>query len=166
MSKAHLVDELDRTDYRILDALQSNGRMPVAQLARTVNLSVSPCWQRLKWLERSGVIRRYTAEVALEKLIRVQIVIAHVILSKHSREAYSNFDRRIRAIPEAVECYEITGHIDFHLKFVVPNIERYQEILETLLGRAAGVEKYFTYVVTRASKDERAVRIKDMLRES
>jgi DNA-binding Lrp family transcriptional regulator len=55
-------------------------------------------------------------------------------LSKHSREAYSNFDRRIRAIPEAVECYEITGHIDFHLKFVVSN--------------------------------ERAVRIKDILRES
>lgn len=154
------MSKLDRTDYRILETLQDNGRLPVTQIADMVSISVSPCWQRVKRLEQAGIIRRYMADIALEKLQNVQIVLAHVILSKHNRQTYEAFEHRVRAIPEAVECYELTGQVDYHLKFIVTSMERYTEILETFLSSTSGVEKYFTYVVTRAAKDERTLRIR------
>ncbi|MES0076686.1 Lrp/AsnC family transcriptional regulator [Mesorhizobium sp. M0058] len=148
---------IDRIDFRILEALQTDGRLPVKQLAEIVGVSVSPCWQRVKKLEKAGIIRRYTAEIAIEKLQTVQVLLAHVTLSRSSREIYAAFERHVLEIPQIVECYEVTGSFDYHLKFVVINMQKYNEIVETFLSTAFGVEKYVTYVVTRAAKDERAV---------
>lgn len=154
--------KLDRIDYRILEALQENGRLPITQVANLAGLSVSPCWQRVKRLEEAGVIRCYTAEIAIEKLQEVQIVLAQVVLSPHSREVYRSFESRVRDIPEVVECYEVTGQFDYHLKLIVATMGRYNEILEDLLGASSGVEKYYTHVVTRAAKDSRTVRVRDL----
>ncbi|TGT11105.1 Lrp/AsnC family transcriptional regulator, partial [Mesorhizobium sp. M8A.F.Ca.ET.213.01.1.1] len=60
------MNKLDRMDYRILDVLQENGRLPIKILADRVGISVSPCWQRVKKLEKDGIIRRYIAEIAIE----------------------------------------------------------------------------------------------------
>ncbi|RUW04402.1 winged helix-turn-helix transcriptional regulator, partial [Mesorhizobium sp. M1A.F.Ca.IN.022.05.2.1] len=78
--------KLDRIDYRILEALQDDGRLPVKRLADIVGISVSPCWQRVKKLEKAGIIRRYTAEIAIEKLQTIQIVLAHVVMIRQNRE--------------------------------------------------------------------------------
>ncbi|AZO75605.1 Lrp/AsnC family transcriptional regulator [Mesorhizobium sp. M1D.F.Ca.ET.043.01.1.1] len=157
------MNKLDRIDYRILEALQDDGRLPVKRLADIVGISVSPCWQRVKKLEKAGIIRRYTAEIAIEKLQTIQIVLAHVVMTRQNRETYAKFERQVRDIPEVVECYEVTGSFDYHLKFIVENMERYNEIVETFLGTAFGVEKYFTYVVTRTAKDEQNVRVSSEL---
>ncbi|MFC3326118.1 Lrp/AsnC family transcriptional regulator [Mesorhizobium cantuariense] len=157
------MSKLDRIDYRILDVLQENGRLPVTSLAGLVGISVSPCWQRVKHLEKAGIIRRYTAEIAIEKLQRVQIVLAHVILSKHNRGTYEFFERHVQNIPEVVECYEITGTFDYHLKLVVADMDRYSDIVEKFLCPSLGVEKYFTYVVTRAAKNEQTVRVRNIV---
>lgn len=157
------MSKLDRIDYRILEVLQENGRLPVKSIADMVGVSVSPCWQRVKNLEKAGIIRRYTAEIAIEKLQNVQIVLAHVILSKHSREAYEAFERHVQNIPEVVECYEVTGPFDYHMKLLVASMNRYNEILEKFLSAELGVEKYFTYVVTRAAKDERTLRVRNIV---
>ncbi|RUW67139.1 Lrp/AsnC family transcriptional regulator [Mesorhizobium sp. M2A.F.Ca.ET.067.02.1.1] len=150
---------LDRIDYRILEALQADGRLPLKQLAKIVGVSISPCWQRVKKLEKAGIIRRYTAEIAIEKLQTVQIILAHVTLSRSSRETYAAFERHVLTIPQVIECYEVTGSFDYHLKFVVVSIKNYNEILETFLSTTFDVEKYATYVVTRTAKDQRAVLI-------
>lgn len=155
--------KLDRIDYLILDVLQANGRMPITRVAELVHISVSPCWQRVRRLEDTGIIRRYTAEIALETLQNLQVVLAQVILSNHNRRAYRQFEQSILEIPEVVECYELTGQFDFHLKFVVSSMDRYKEILDVVLGAESGVEKYFTYVVTRAARDERGPNIRNFM---
>jgi DNA-binding Lrp family transcriptional regulator len=158
------VASLDRIDYLILDTLQANGRQSITRTAETVHISLSACWQRVKRLEKSGIIQRYTAEIALEKLQVVQIVMAHIALSKHNRKAYELFERSVLEIPEVVECYELTGQFDFHLKFIVTSMERYKAILENIISHQSGVEKYFTYVVTRVAKNERMPHIRDLRR--
>ncbi|MBX5137686.1 Lrp/AsnC family transcriptional regulator [Rhizobium lentis] len=155
--------KLDRIDYRILDALQENGRLPITQLAAIAGVSVSPCWQRVRRLEESGVIRHYSAEIALDKLFVVQTVFAHVILSNHTRETYDTFEKRIKKTPEIVECCELAGQFDYLLKFIVTDLDRYNLLLETLLDKSVGVEKYFSYVVTRSIKDSRTPRVQDLL---
>jgi Lrp/AsnC family transcriptional regulator, regulator of ectoine-degradation genes len=160
------MSKLNRIDYRILEALEENGRLPVTRLAAMVGVSVSPCWQRVRRLEQSGIIRRYVAEIALEKLQNVQIVLAQIVLSKHNRPAYSLFERRIKEIAEVVECYEVAGQFDYHLKFVVTDMERYNHILETLLDASMGIEKYFTYVVTRTAKNSRMLSVRDLIKET
>ncbi|TIN60386.1 MAG: Lrp/AsnC family transcriptional regulator [Mesorhizobium sp.] len=82
---------------------------------------------------------------------------------RQNRETYARFERQVRDIPEVVECYEVTGSSDYHLKFIVENMEKYNEIVETFLGTPFGVEKYFTYVVTRTAKDEQNVRVSSEL---
>ncbi len=84
--------KLDRIDYRILEVLQENARLPITRLAVLANLSVSPCWQRVKRLEECGIIRRYVAEIAIEKLQLVQTILAQVVLTRHTREAYRAFE--------------------------------------------------------------------------
>ncbi|RWB36176.1 MAG: Lrp/AsnC family transcriptional regulator [Mesorhizobium sp.] len=157
------MSKLDRIDYRILDVLQENGRLPIKSLAEVVGISVSPCWQRVKNLEKAGVIRRYTAEIAIDKLQNILIVLAHVILHRHNRETYKNFERLAQSIPEIIECYEVTGPFDYHMKLVVTGIGRYNEILERFLSTELGVEKYYTYLVTRASKDGQTLRVRDIV---
>ncbi|RWQ60950.1 Lrp/AsnC family transcriptional regulator [Mesorhizobium sp.] len=154
---------LDRIDYLILGVLQENGRLPITSLADLVGISVSPCWQRVKHLEKAGIIRRYTAEIAIEKLQKVQIVLAHVILSKHNRGTYHHFECHVQSIPEVVECYEITGVFDYHLKLIVADMDRYGEIVESFLCPDLCVEKYVTYVVTRYVRNEQTLRVRNIV---
>jgi DNA-binding Lrp family transcriptional regulator len=160
------MSKLDRIDYRILDALQENGRLRITRLAGIAGVSVSPCWQRVKRLEEAGIIRGYSAEIALERIGDFQTFLAQVVLARHSREAYAAFERCVDEIPEAVECYETTGQFDYHLKFIVIGIARYNQILEEFLGAKAGIEKYFTHVVTRVAKQIKAPRIRDIALDS
>lgn len=156
------MSKLDRIDYRILAALQENGRLRITHLAEMAGVSVSPCWQRVKRLEEAGIIRGYSADIALDRIGDVQTVLAQVVLSRHSREAYTAFERRVDEIPEAVECYETTGQFDYHVKFVVTGIARYNQILEYLLDSKIGVEKYFTHIVTRVAKQTKSPPIRDV----
>ncbi|MER8691045.1 Lrp/AsnC family transcriptional regulator [Mesorhizobium sp. M1136] len=151
------MNKLDRMDYRILNVLQENGRLPIKILADRIGISVSPCWQRVKKLEKDGIIRRYIAEIAIEKLQTVQIVLAKVVLSRQNREALDFFERHICAIPEVVECYEVMGQFDYHIKFVVSSIDLYTEIVERFLTPEFGVERYFSDIVSRVAKEDRAI---------
>ncbi|WP_292589501.1 Lrp/AsnC family transcriptional regulator [Mesorhizobium sp.] len=154
--------KLDRMDYRILDVLQENGRLPIKILADRVGISVSPCWQRVKKLEKDGIIRRYIAEIAIEKLQSIQIVLAKVVLSRQNRDAMAFFERHVCSIPEVAECYEVMGQFDYHIKFVVSSIDRYTEIIERFLTPEFGVERYFTDIVSRVAKEDRTVHLRSL----
>ena len=143
---------LDAIDLKILGTLQREGRITKQALAERVNLSPTPCWERLKRLEKAGYIKGYRAEIDLAKLAGVTTVLVEVTLKQHRLEDFEHFERAIRQVPEVVECSATGGGIDYLLKVVTPDIDAYQRLIDELLGAGIGIERYFTYVVTRAIK--------------
>ncbi|MGH6947473.1 MAG: Lrp/AsnC family transcriptional regulator [Kiloniellales bacterium] len=144
---------LDAIDLKILAALQGEGRMTKAALAERVSLSPTPCWERLRRLEKAGYIRGYHAEIALEKLATFTIVLVEVTLKQHRYGDFETFERAIRAVDEVIECHATGGGIDYLLKVSVPSIDAYQRLIDSLLMAEIGIDRYFTYIVTRTVKD-------------
>ena len=143
---------LDAIDLKILARLQSEGRITKAALAEAVNLSPTPCWERLKRLEKSGLIRGYHAEIDLEQLGAVATVLVEIILKQHRYEDFQRFETAIRHVEEVVECHATGGGIDYLLKVTAPDIDAYQRLIDRLLLAEIGIDRYFTYIVTRAVK--------------
>lgn len=144
--------KLDATDLRILGVLQREGRITKAALAEKVHLSPSPCWERLKRLEKAGFIRGYRAEIALDKIARFTTVLVEVTLKEHRFEDFERFERAIRNEPEVVECHATGGGIDYLMKIVAADIDAYQRFMDGLLMAEIGIGRYFTYIVTRDVK--------------
>mgnify|MGYP001001614306 CR=1 FL=1 len=142
--------KLDRIDLKILTALQSNGRMTNAALADQVGLSQSPCLQRVKRLEAVGLIAGYAAEIALQRLCETIIVYTQVTLRDHRAEDFQKFERGIAAVPEVLECHLVSGGYDYLVKFVARSVAHYQEIIERVLARSIGIERYFSYIVIKS----------------
>jgi DNA-binding Lrp family transcriptional regulator len=141
--------KLDRIDINILVQLQANGRMTNVDLANAVGLSPSPCLQRVKRLEAAGYISGYGAHINLAKLTESVTVFTEVTLADHRRADFVKFEASIRNIDELLECHLVSGGYDYLLRFLVRNIASYQELMETLLERNIGIEKYFSYIVIK-----------------
>ena len=142
--------KLDRIDLRILSTLQRKGRITNVQLADAVGLSASPCLSRVKRLEKVGYISGYGARLQLSMLGDVQLVFAEVTLSGHRLADRAKFEASTRLVEEIAECHLVSGDYDYLLKFVVKDIGHYQEVIERLLDRNLGIEKYFSYIVIRS----------------
>ena len=149
----------DRLDLRILTELQRCGRMTNVELADAVGLSASPCLTRVKRLEQAGLIAGYGAIIKLEKLGDVQIVFAKITLADHRREDFVRFIDAVRGIDEIMECYHATGGYDYLLKFVTRDIGHYHRVIEALLERDIGIEKYFSYVIVESPIVKRRYRL-------
>ncbi len=143
---------LDAIDLKILATLQKEGRITKQALAERVNLSPTPCWERLKRLEKAGFIKGYRAEIDLAKLAAMTTVLVEVVLKQHRLEDFEIFERAVQGIPEIVECLATGGGIDYLLKIVTRDIDAYQRLIDELLAAGIGIERYFTYVVTRSVK--------------
>jgi DNA-binding Lrp family transcriptional regulator len=143
--------KLDRIDLRILSQLQKRGRITNVELADAVGLSPSPCLIRVKRLEKAGFIVGYGAQIQLEKLGDVQLVFTEVTLADHRREDFIRFEKAIREVDEVIECHLASGGYDYLLKFVARSVSHYQSIVEGLLERDIGIEKYFSYVIIKTS---------------
>ena len=150
---------LDRIDLRILTELQRDGRMTNVELADAVGLSASPCLTRVKQLEQAGFIAGYGAIIKLEKLGDVQFVFAKITLVDHRRVDFVRFIDAIRSIDEIMECHHATGGYDYLLKLVTRNIAHYHSVMEALLERDIGIEKYFSYVIVKSPIDKRRYRL-------
>ena len=103
--------KLDELDLKILKTLQREGRITKVKLAEAVNLSPSPCWERLKRLEDLGVISGYHAHINLEKLVKPTLVLTEVTLRHHQHEDFQIFEKAVQDIPEIVECYALGGGV-------------------------------------------------------
>jgi DNA-binding Lrp family transcriptional regulator len=143
--------KLDRIDLRILAQLQKRGRITNVELADAVGLSPSPCLIRVKRLEKAGYIVGYGAQIQLEKLGDVQVVFTEVTLADHRREDFIKFVNAVKDVDEIVECHLASGGYDYLLKFVTRSVGHYQSIIEGLLERDIGIEKYFSYVVIKTA---------------
>jgi DNA-binding Lrp family transcriptional regulator len=160
------VPKLDRIDINILAQLQQNGRLTNLDLAEAVGLSPSPCLSRLRRLEGAGYIISYNARVQLSKLVEHITVFTEVTLNDHKREDFIKFELEIRRYEALQECHMISGGYDYLLKFVIRNVARYQELMEAILERNIGVEKYFSYIVIKTIIDRGSVPIKSLTHAS
>jgi len=146
--------KLDAVDLRILDAIQRDGRITKLALAEKVGLSPTPCWMRLQKLEKGGVVSGYHAHLNLRRIAPVASVLMEVTLANHRQADFDRFERAIAAIAEVVACWSVGGGVDYVLKITTPDIDAYQRLVDGLLDREIGIERYFTYIVTKTIKEE------------
>ena len=143
---------LDAADIRILCAVQQNGHLSKSKLAEIVNLSPTPCWTRLGRLKKSGLIRGYYADIALDSIADLSKVIVTVSLTNHRKSDFDRFEAQIRELDEIVECIATGGGTDYVMKVITPNLPSFQELMESLLSAEFGITRYMTYIVTREVK--------------
>jgi Lrp/AsnC family transcriptional regulator of ectoine degradation len=143
---------LDRVDLRILAALQRNGRISKVELAKLVNLSPSACLERMRRLEKQKLIVSYHATINLTGIMPLQMFLTEVTLGGHRAVDFWKFERAIETVPQVIECHALGGGIDYMLKIVASDVPAYQMLIDDLLSREIGIERYFTYVVTKAVK--------------
>ncbi|MBY5406702.1 Lrp/AsnC family transcriptional regulator [Rhizobium leguminosarum] len=158
--------KLDRIDINILSQLQQNGRLTNVDLADAVGLSQSPCLARVRRLEEAGYIASYNARLSLAKLIEHITVFTEVTLNDHRREDFIKFEADIRRYEALQECHLVSGGYDYLLKFVIKNVNRYQELMESILERNIGVEKYFSYIVIKTVFDRGTVPLKSLVNDN
>jgi Lrp/AsnC family transcriptional regulator len=125
--------KLDAVDLAILGALQENAGLSNAEVAERVGLSASPCWRRIQRLEQAGVIQRRVALLDAKRLGFAVVAFASVKLSAHGRQALPEFEEAIRKFPQVVECYTVTGEMDFILRILTSDIQSYERLLRDQL---------------------------------
>jgi DNA-binding Lrp family transcriptional regulator len=157
--------KLDKIDLAILAELQRNGRATNAALAERVGLSPSPCLQRVRRLEAAGYIAGYGAQIALGRLRDSLTVFTEVTLSNHRREDFVKFESGIRRYEHLLECHLVSGGYDYLLKFVTRSVDHYQSIMEDVVDRSIGVEKYFSYIVIKTLLQRPGVPVAALLGE-
>ncbi|MCF6112993.1 Lrp/AsnC family transcriptional regulator [Mesorhizobium muleiense] len=155
--------KLDQIDLKILDAVQRDGRITKLALADKVGLSPTPCWMRLRKLEKAGIVAGYHAKVAMRAVAPVAIVLMEVTLASHRQADFDRFERVIRDVPEIVACWSVGGGVDYLLKVMARDIDAYQRLVDALLEREIGIDRYFTYIVTKTVKEEVALPVADLL---
>jgi Lrp/AsnC family transcriptional regulator of ectoine degradation len=148
------VIKLDSYDLKILSAVQRDGRISKSALAEAIGLSPSPSWTRLKRLEEAGVIAAYQARISLRTIAPFAAVFVEVTLKVHKHVAFQHFEERIKATDEIVSCDAVGGGIDYMLKVVTRDIDSYQRLIDRLLEQDIGIDRYFSYIVTRAVKED------------
>ena len=124
---------LSDTDKALLRRLQSNCRMTNQQLADSVGMSASACWRRVQALEQDGVISGYGARLDAAKAGLGFSAVAEVSLSRHESAAAEAFVAAVRARPEVLQCFAITGAADYLLRIVTRDIRAYETFLEEFL---------------------------------
>ena len=118
---------LDQKDLAILRLLQQNARITVKEISDKVHLSTTPVYERVKWMEETGVIKQYATLVDHSKVKKGLMVICYVSLKQHNKTAGAKFIKAINEMNEVIECYNISGEFDFMLKVVEENMDSYYD---------------------------------------
>lgn len=135
------MQKLDIIDLKILDLLQQNSRLKTKELAEKINLSTTPTFERVKKMERSGIIQRYVAIVDAEKLGIKLSAFAEISLKDHSKKAIKDFVDQVVKFPEVTECHYVTGGYDFMLKVMVHDIKAYNHFVLDKLAEVPNIGK-------------------------
>jgi Lrp/AsnC family leucine-responsive transcriptional regulator len=144
--------ELDRIDRRLLARLQQDGRAAVSQLAREVNLTVTPTLERVRRLEAAGYIEGYFALLSAGKLGLGLLAFVEVSLDRTTPDAFERFKRAMLAHDEVMECHMVAGGFDYLLKVRVKDMESYRRLLGDRIASLPGVQQTHTYFVMEEVK--------------
>jgi Lrp/AsnC family transcriptional regulator, leucine-responsive regulatory protein len=151
--KRNPVQSLDKIDRHILDLLQRDGRMPMTELAESIGLTVTPCIERVKRLERDKVITGYYARVSPLALDAGLLVFVEISMSSKSDRTFDDFRREILCIPQVQECHLVSGDFDYLVKARIKEISQYRHLLGEILLRLPGVTQTKSCVVMEEVKE-------------
>lgn len=158
MAATDISPALDRYDRHILEVLQRDGRISNQELAERIGLSPSPCLRRVRALEESGLITGYRALVDSKRLGYSLMALLHIAMDRHTPERFANFEKKVAALPQVLECLLITGQeADYQLKVVVRDMDDYQDLLLNRITRIEGVSGAHSSFVLRRVIDNPAV---------
>lgn len=143
---------LDEIDYQILDHLKANARITVKELSKHLNLSTTPIFERIKKLEKAGIIDHYTTVINNEKLGKNLQAFIHINFKEHSKEKVEELEHRLIKLPEVIECYYVTGSSDFIIKVLVESMSTYKEFMTNKLFEVPNIGKVETYFSLKSCK--------------
>ncbi|MCF6197427.1 MAG: Lrp/AsnC family transcriptional regulator [Emcibacter sp.] len=142
---------MDKLDQKILDLLQQDAMVPVADIAEQVGSSKSVCWRRIQRLQDDGIIKSRVALLDPNKVGLDIILFAQVKMTAHGRRL-PNFIEIIKDIPQILECYTLMGNVDFLLKIVVKDIQEYENLWWHHLSQIEGVQEISSTIAMTAVK--------------
>ena len=148
---------LDRVDCALLDALQENARLTVAELGECVSLTSSPCWRRIKRLEELGLVQGYRAILSAEKLGYGVTAFVNVMMGDHAQDVLWQFEKRMAEIPEVVSCHHVSGRYDYLLEVVAIDLKSFGEFARNVLQAVPGVKELYSSFSLKAVKDDRVL---------
>lgn len=144
---------MDKKDIEILKLLQSDGRLATAEIAERVNLSQSPCWRRINQYEQEGIIEKKVHLLNREKLGMEMVVFTSINLTVTNSRSLEQFERAVIRFPEVVECYTMTGMIDYMLKVVTKDIRHYELFIRNHLAQLPNISALHSHVSVTKIKD-------------
>lgn len=124
---------LDATDKKLLQFLQFDSKQTTKELSLKLNLSVTAVYERIKKLEREGIIDKYVVLVNRNKIQKGFVVFCHIKLIQHSKDFLTTFESEVVKLSEVLECFHVSGDYDYILKVCVENMEAYREFMVTKL---------------------------------
>ncbi|MCJ8163062.1 Lrp/AsnC ligand binding domain-containing protein [Acinetobacter zhairhuonensis] len=145
--------KLDRVDRLILDILQMEGRIAISELASRVNLSTTPCSERVKRLERDGIITGYHARLNPALVDRNLLVFLEIKLSAKSGDVFDQVACDLVEIPEVLECHLISGEFDYLVKARLKEMSAYRRLLGDLLKKLPSSASSHSYIVMEEIKE-------------
>lgn len=151
--RTHAVRELDRIDMKILDILQSSARIPISELADRVGLSVTPCSERVKNLEKEGVILGYHARLDPQAIGLGLLVFVELKLSTKSGVIFGKFKQEILKLPTVLECHLVSGDFDYLIKARIGKMSDYRSLLGDILLTLPGAQESRSYIVMEEVKE-------------
>ncbi|VUD47477.1 DNA-binding transcriptional activator DecR [Thalassocella blandensis] len=137
---------IDKKDVEILKLLQEDANIATADIAERINMSQSPCWRRINQFEKDGVIKQKVCLLDRNKLGMELVVFASINLNTINRKTLEEFEKRIVAFPEVVECYTMTGMIDYMLKIVAKDIQHYEQFVRNNLAEIPNIREIHSHV--------------------
>jgi len=153
--------KLDKTDKKILNILQKDGRITNAKLAKKIGMSPPPTLERVKKLEKSGVIRKYVALIDPVSIGKNTFTFVSVSLIEHEKKKISDFYKTVQKIDEIMECHLVTGDADYLLKIAVKDIKAYEQLLIQKLLVIPNVHHFKTIVVLSTHKNKTELKINE-----
>ncbi|MCW8194723.1 winged helix-turn-helix transcriptional regulator [Proteobacteria bacterium 005FR1] len=151
--------QLTRIDLHILRELQRDGRITYSALGEKVGLSTSPCMERVKKMERAGIIRGYSAQVDASRLNAGLVVFVEISLERKSHDLFRQFKERAAELEQVQECFLVSGDFDYLIKARVADMDEYRKFLGDTLLSLPGVRESASYVVMEEIKDTQIVSV-------
>lgn len=151
--------QLDKIDQNILETLQRDGRISNVDLARRVNLSPTPCLDRVRRLEKEGFIKGYHAELCPEKLKASFVTFMTVNLNRTTNDVFADFAEQMARLDEVVECHMVGGGFDYLLKIRTEDMAAFRKFMGDQLSQLPEVTQTHSYFVMEEVKDNRTLRV-------
>ena len=148
---------LDKIDKQILILLQHDSSLKTKEIAASIGLSITPTYDRIKRLEKDGVIEKYVAILNKKAINKSVTVICHITLQKHEQSLLTKFQNEITKIDEVITCFHIAGNYDYILKIIVPDLDSYRDFITNKISIIKNVSNVQSSFVMTEVKNETAL---------